>query len=73
MNLLLFGSSLSLSLESSSDDGLDSRGSKTIMILIDSKTFFPLANSFAKWENVRRLEAPYGTRLRGIRTTLCGA
>ena len=34
------------------------------------QNIFPLANSFAKWENVRRWEAPYGTRLGRIRTTL---
>ena len=37
------------------------------------QNIFPLANSFAKWENVRRWQAPYGTRVARIRTTLAGA
>ena len=37
------------------------------------QNIFPLANSFAKWENVRRWQAPYGTRVRRISTFVGGA
>ena len=37
------------------------------------QNIFPLANSFAKWENVRRWPAPYETQMRRIRATLDGA
>ena len=36
------------------------------------QNIFPLANSFPKWENVRRWQAPYGTRIRRIRATFIG-
>ena len=34
------------------------------------QNIFPLANSFAKWENVRRWQAPYGTQMGKINTFL---
>ena len=41
------------------------------IVLASLENFFSRV-SFAKWENVRRWEAPYGTRLRRIRTFLVG-
>ena len=37
------------------------------------QNIFPLANSFAKWENVRRWQAPYGTEMGKISTFLIRA
>ena len=37
------------------------------------QNIFPLANSFAKWGNVRCWQAPYGTQMARISTFLGGA
>ena len=35
----------------------------SIFLKLRFQNIFPLANSFAKWKNVRRWQAPYGTQL----------
>ena len=57
---------------------LSSSSTQTVRgkLFTSNRTFqdiFPLANSFAKWENVRRWQAHYGTQMRKIRATLGGA